>query len=457
MARRVTRSKTAASNAQTALVNKSLATKSSAKSSIKSPAVVANSNLRRSKRLSGKSLDKATAESILNSPVVIKTKADSKKKTTTSTSRKFLQKNIDEQPAPKDVNMETVENISSTLKKTALSSSTSKSSAVTKTKRTTRKKAVSQTQKHNDNVDSDNSSIQQSTEQKNEDIKTKQDTLVTTNKNDPFKVPTLPAPKTKPKRQKKQTNPLNELNNFMKDILSLESNLNKCTATIPVYSNEAKENIAAALGSPTPFVAPEAPVTTVRIDVFKLITETLKQTEEFKFTEKFAIYENYLSKSISAKSSVARIEDPVLRLEIMYVQLMLDYINSVDCEDDEDAEPRQVGLQSALYQQVLFLEQTQNGNNKSLGPNELFPAFYFAIRRLVEVFQGWESFSWLSENENVDENVEDEYLFESRISRLLRRLDDVWCSVLNTTQQMLQRSSNMNAVNLPLNDSIAYT
>ncbi|KAH9403017.1 hypothetical protein TYRP_015783 [Tyrophagus putrescentiae] len=218
------------------------------------------------------------------------------------------------------------------------------------------------------------------------------------------------------------------------------------------------KNIDAVLNSFTESNLPKPTVESlaVQVDVLKLIAEKLNQTEEFKFSEKFAQFEQYLDPSVT-ETAVLCIEDRVLRLEVLYIRLMVDIVSSVH---DDDTLFRQEGMQAILLEQVKYYEMQKQ---TFFGVNQLFPAFYFVVRRLVEEFQNWEQLPWLADNnlpchsfDILEEKVEEEkYTLESRISRLLRRRDDAWCSVLNITKNLLQRSIDKD-VFVRINDSIDY-
>ncbi len=165
------------------------------------------------------------------------------------------------------------------------------------------------------------------------------------------------------------------LEDLLKDISDYESEADKYDhiTDLDELLNKGSEMTKHAnkLLKPPQVQEKEEPNTCVNVDVFKLIAEKLitKQSThlDLLFANGFAVFEKYLNKSF-AKRTVNSISDPVFRLQVKYVLLMMNYIENVSSEADSD----QFGLSEELFS---FASKFENSSSTHFTPDDLFPHF----------------------------------------------------------------------------------
>lgn len=227
---------------------------------------------------------------------------------------------------------------------------------------------------------------------------------------------------------------LDDLNNLMKDISDMESKWNHSALDDIISKGSMVIKDAKAMLEFKTINEEEKLCTLVNVDVFKLIAEKLNQFDrDPQFSKEFLFYKSYIDKSVTEMTVFKEVKNPVDRLQVKYVRLLFNYIDN----DSPDAEVEHVSLLTDL---VSF---ASNFYSSSFSPDDLFPAFYYAVQHLIGVYTNWKNLPWMSDKCNnftkysEDEDVE---MRETHAEVLRRNLDNVWCSILTATLQLLQRS-----------------
>lgn len=226
---------------------------------------------------------------------------------------------------------------------------------------------------------------------------------------------------------------LNDLNDLMKDISGMESEMSNCrhiSKLDDIISEGSKiTKYTKKMLEYKMIKEEEKQSTLVNVDVFELIAKMLNQfNRDLGFTDEFTYYKSYLSGSVK---EITIIKEPICRLQVQFARLLINYIDN----DSPEAEVDQVSLLSDLV---------SSASKITFSPYDLFPAFYFAVQHLIDVYTNWKDLPWMSEERpdftedlNEDEDLE---MRESQAEVLRRNLDNIWCSILTATLQLLQRS-----------------
>ncbi len=223
--------------------------------------------------------------------------------------------------------------------------------------------------------------------------------------------------------------------------------------------------------------------TGVKVDVFKLIAEKLLLLQppghdhqqqpamlldrNLQLSEDFALFEKWLSRKSSDVTDVTLLSsfsDPVRRLQVKYVRLLVNYIENVSPE----AECEQFCLAEDLVSfagKFEFNSSSSSAPHQHFSPDDLFPPFYFAVQRLIELYSNWEELPWLfdessagpaafQDDDDYDDDDDEDWdgmytVVESQAARLRRRVEDVWDRLLTITLTLLQRSKLSSCKALP--------
>lgn len=221
--------------------------------------------------------------------------------------------------------------------------------------------------------------------------------------------------------------------------------------------------------------------TGVKVDVFKLIAEKLLLQapghdhqpklldRNLQLSEDFALFEKWLfpkSSDVTDVTLLSSFSDPVRRLQVKYVRLLVNYIENVSPE----AECEQFCLAEDLVSfagKFEFNSSSSSAPHQHFSPDDLFPPFYFAVQRLIELYSNWEELPWLFDESSAgpaafqddDDDYDDEdwdnmyTVVESQAARLRRRVEDVWDRLLTITLTLLQRSKLSSCKVLPFSCS----
>ncbi|KAH9399120.1 hypothetical protein TYRP_018023 [Tyrophagus putrescentiae] len=189
-----------------------------------------------------------------------------------------------------------------------------------------------------------------------------------------------------------------------------------------------------------------------------------------KLSEDFALFEKWLSPKSSDVTDVTLLSsfsDPVRRLQVKYVRLLVNYIENVSPE----AECEQFCLAEDLVSfagKFEFNSSSSSAPHQHFSPDDLFPPFYFAVQRLIELYSNWEELPWLFDESSAgpaafqddDDDYDDDEdwdgmytVVESQAARLRRRVEDVWDRLLTITLTLLQRSKLSSCKVLPFSCS----